>query len=1846
MGNVFRVGFASIPIPNVWSPYSSPSDPWDGNGLAPYAQYFSNMGEYVSPSSGMLTVRQTDLSIPGRGLDLAFTRVYTEPYRFLNGSPYGYEYYPWAAIGNGWQLNFPWMENGGNASYIHLWDGEGYRIPSGFWTGTGSSFENHQGETFWMTRNSTGIFLYDESGKAILFDHSNLNRLTKIVDSLGNNVTFSYGTNSQISKITDTVGRVFHFCYGNGLLHSINQTTGTCTSSGSVRGLVFGYNSYNDLMNVTDPAGRVTSYSYDSSHWLLTRITYPTTWYDTYSYTSFLSGTQAYIYRVNWQRVNATQWTPVRSFHYTYTLGAGDQVNNSTVATYDRSSSQALSYTSYAFSFAGVAWNITDSNHSLVRGELQRFNVHGQIPSDTIIVTDRSNTGWPPGSYTNYYSYDLWGNLIYSRNTIFPQPIYSYDPGPWYHESFSSYYNDGLPPAFNAFQDSFSTNQGSSPDNSWNVTNGYWIANSGIYNGTETSGPQESIFSWFNIGRADISIQARVYVSRKVNASDQRIGLITHYSGSGIYKWALVLHNSTSGMRLSLLDESVTWVVENPCTLVYNTWYTFNFTTHGKTATGWASAPGVGTCTVSGAFPSDSVATATGFGLYAGGYSALFDNVTVTTVSSFITGTSFTNSFIGNGAPNSNTHSAMAGTAQLQNGTGTVPIESYYSYYPWGGLNQTRSGHGFPAMVDDSYTPLSWTYWSLGGSSQYDAYAQPFSNGLALAYPHQASFILYATSGNPSGPLYAELWSNANGPSTMLAKSNPIDSSTLTATPLSYTFAFPEPLSILAGGTAYYIVIDGAGLSPSSGSVGVQVDTSQGTRGNIYLRPTNSGWSGLYTQRATLTFSVITQSWLSTSRSYDSYGNLVALVDATSNSTSYSYSTKYQSAYLTSRTRTDIPSGRLIVSSYGYNFTTGVMTWSQEPDGYGTGNFNTTYSYDILGRTTRIVYPTGDYVAYSYNDRLDYVDVTNEDGTHSRQFYDGLGRLSVSERFLSSSTYNETYTYNWQDKTVSRTDVLGHLYTYQYDPLGRLTQTTEPNGNFTQILYNDVRGWVRHIDENNLGPASWTLYTYDRMGRLIETDDPPTPTSGVNSALYYYDEVGNLRRTCFVSSQFSCGQTGSQPTLYTYDNMNRLAEARYPDNTTELYMYDNNGNVIEKTDRKGVQAVLSYDSLNRPNEVFYPGPVDGFSYSYDNNGNLLSITSSNASIYYSYDSRNRIVQEKYSTIVSPNTSTYNVNFTYRGETLSQVSYPDGLKISYSYDALDRVTSVFKSGSSSNYALFYYYPTDRIKSITYGNNLYANYTYDSLSRPSKITVTKPGNHGTNTTLLSLNYNYNKTGTVVSVSGQVNGVTSNEQYKYDNLQRLTNATLTKGTAQTTLSYQYDSLGNRLWQKVNGTLTTYSYNSNNNELRSSSSSTTSTVYSYDANGNLFTRNVTTGSTIHWVYAWDPTGHLAKASNDIGVQGAYAYDANSRLVGSKEGTTTTFYAYLATETLYQSIVGSSSTDYIFAGGIRISKVTGSTVSYYHADSLGSTRLLTSSSGSVLFADSYQPYGQDNGTPTGSEAYKFTGKPVSQTTGLYYEYHRWYDASTGRFVSQDQKAGRLSDPQSLNGYIYTIDRPTSLVDPTGQDSCNIWNPSTWEGCANNFVQTANNDVVQPAENYINTNIVQPTLNKVVTPLLNNVVIPIVNNVVVPIVNNIVIPYATAYYNGLVATYNALNYAGNQLWNGYQSFRQADNNFRQWMSHSINQDWQGFTYDITHLQVTNWNTLLTGVGFCAGLVGLAVASYFLLPEVATAEAGAALTTAAAGGELGFASGMTDLVSLGILLGAGCVGDIGSSISIG
>src|SRR5256885_972593 len=424
---------------------------------------------------------------------------------------------------------------------------------------------------------------------------------------------------------------------------------------------------------------------------------------------------------------------------------------------------------------------------------------------------------------------------------------------------------------------------------------------------------------------------------------------------------------------------------------------------------------------------------------------------------------------------------------------------------------------------------------------------------------------------------------------------------------------------------------------------------------------------------------------------------------------------------------------------------------------------------------------------------------------------------------------------------------------------------------------------------------------------------------------------------------------------------------------------------------------------------------------------------------------------------------YAIGYFYNGEVVSQITHNDALAVKYSYDGLGRVLNVTGSlGYGTYLARLSYYPNDQVKGVQFGNGLIANYTYDKDSRSSQIKLKNE-----TITYLLLNYQYYNTGIVASVTGQSKTQTGSnlaisESYKYDSVGRLTNSTTATGSTITGLWYQYDALGNRAVQGLNSSATgyrwittTYGYNPTNNELLNSTSRGVTTRYGYNPNGGLSTKNV---NSTHWTYAWDVQGDLLSVGNDSGVQGYYAYDGLGRRVEMKEGSSLLYYAYQGTETMFEHTTSGADVDYAFANGLRIAKVTGyggasPTVVYYHTDALGNTRLITGSSRNVIFSDSYQPYGQDNGTPTGSETYKFTGKPVSQTTGLYYEYQRWYDPSIGRFISADPVAGYLSDPQSLNPYVYTENLPTGFIDPSGTDDCSI-NPLSWLGCASNAWNT------------------------------------------------------------------------------------------------------------------------------------------------------------------------------------------------
>ena len=115
----------------------------------------------------------------------------------------------------------------------------------------------------------------------------------------------------------------------------------------------------------------------------------------------------------------------------------------------------------------------------------------------------------------------------------------------------------------------------------------------------------------------------------------------------------------------------------------------------------------------------------------------------------------------------------------------------------------------------------------------------------------------------------------------------------------------------------------------------------------------------------------------------------------------------------------------------------------------------------------------------------------------------------------------------------------------------------------------------------------------------------------------------------------------------------------------------------------------------------------------------------------------------------------------------------------------------------------------------------------------------------------------------------------------------------------------------------------------------------------------------------------------------------------------------------------------------------------YYLHDHLGTTRVMTTSTGSVCYDADFFPWGGEQHlfTNTCSQSYKFTGKERDPDTNStdYFE-ARWYQGAMARFYSPDPLAGSLSNPQSLNRYAYSLNNPLKFVDPTGMIV--IWSDS------------------------------------------------------------------------------------------------------------------------------------------------------------------------------------------------------------
>ncbi len=155
------------------------------------------------------------------------------------------------------------------------------------------------------------------------------------------------------------------------------------------------------------------------------------------------------------------------------------------------------------------------------------------------------------------------------------------------------------------------------------------------------------------------------------------------------------------------------------------------------------------------------------------------------------------------------------------------------------------------------------------------------------------------------------------------------------------------------------------------------------------------------------------------------------------------------------------------------------------------------------------------------------------------------------------------------------------------------------------------------------------------------------------------------------------------------------------------------------------------------------------------------------------------------------------------------------------------------------------------------------------------------------------------------------------------------------------------------------------------------------------------------------------------------------------KKSSGTLYWTGSGSDALAESdLAGTITDEYVFFNSKRIARrKSDGSVFYYFADHLGSSRVVTSATGTVIDSCDYYPFGGEvSSCATSGNRYKFTGKERDGESGVDYFGVRNYGSFFGRFTRPDEPFldQETKNPQSWNLYSYVRNTPLNSVDPNG----------------------------------------------------------------------------------------------------------------------------------------------------------------------------------------------------------------------
>lgn len=647
-----------------------------------------------------------------------------------------------------------------------------------------------------------------------------------------------------------------------------------------------------------------------------------------------------------------------------------------------------------------------------------------------------------------------------------------------------------------------------------------------------------------------------------------------------------------------------------------------------------------------------------------------------------------------------------------------------------------------------------------------------------------------------------------------------------------------------------------------------------------------------------------------------------------------------------------------------------------------------------------------------------------------------------------------------------------------------------PDAKTTSISYQGARTTTRTFTIAAGNPSEATVShreELDALGRLIAV----TENAGNGSAMtteYTYDVGGRL------DSVSMPGATATQSRTFTYDKRGLLATERHPeigvngDGLTTYSLYDARGHARRKVIGSTVDLRYAFDAAERLIRVrdaevanrdlllfswdcirfdvtapcatvTHPGRLAATArYNYDPELGTVAVTQANQ-----YDpTTGRLVRRDYA--AGNGTVDGITRFTGESFFLTQSHNDLGLVQTLSYpcrsscpstDPARTILHGYANGQLQSVGTWAsnitYRASGVIDTVTHGSGTSSTLekweaSPHGMARPHRIVaLTSSG-----TELWSSGtYDYDGAGNIKTI-GQT-------AYAYDPFGRLTAWTATSGSSATTVTRTMDPFGNELTSSSRfcGPAGSFFQCTDGASAPPRVIDETTNRYAdtvYDVAGNVLL------DVLGRAYTWDPLTMMTSATvNDRTFR--YLYDADNERIAAVERvpagaefrnrTTFTLRGFgqqlLSTWTddwTSGSRQFTRKEDTIWRGSQLLGRAAGTSTMHYTLDHLGSPRLITNASGTVVGQQNFEPFGY--GGLFGSGALQFTGHERDQANlggGTIplpdYMHARYYDQHTGRFLSVDPVLNlkrALRQPQNWNRYTYVMNSPLRYTDPKGED--------------------------------------------------------------------------------------------------------------------------------------------------------------------------------------------------------------------